>query len=335
MRLVTFKSAGRERVGALLAPATGRQERVVDLNAAAKAMRRRTGAASRIEAIDDMVGLLEAGSGGMAAARRALRFVERAIRDTGGKVPQALQSAVFDRARVRLSAPIPRPPKFVCVGLNYRDHAIEAGLDIPDVPVLFSKFPGAVIGPADRIVMPRVSEKVDYEGEFTIVIGRRGRHVPKSRALDYVAGYTIVNDVSARDYQRRTSQWLVGKTFDAFGVMGPAIVTADEIPKPRGLGIRTWVNGELRQSSDTSQLIFSVQDLIWDISRIWTLEPGDVIATGTPSGVGAYFSPPRFLKPGDKVRIEVEKIGVLQNTTVAEKKPARRASAAASARRSR
>jgi len=335
MRLVTFKSAGRERVGALLAPATGRQERVVDLNAAAKAMRRRTGTASRIEAIDDMVGLLEAGSGGMAAARRALRFVERAIRDAGGKVPQALQSTVFDRARVRLAAPIPRPPKFVCVGLNYRDHAIEAGLDIPDVPVLFSKFPGAVIGPADRIVMPRVSEKVDYEGEFTIVIGRRGRHVPKSRALDYVAGYTIVNDVSARDYQRRTSQWLVGKTFDTFGVMGPAIVTADEVPNPRGLGIRTWVNGELRQSSDTSQLIFSVQDLIWDISRIWTLEPGDVIATGTPSGVGAYFSPPRFLKPGDRVRIEVEKIGVLQNTTVAEKKPARRQTKAARGRRSR
>jgi len=225
---------------------------------------------------------------------------------------------VIPAARARFAAPIPRPPKLICIGLNYRDHAEEARQPIPEVPTMFAKFPTAVTGHGHPIVLPRNSTKPDYEAEFAIVIGRRGRHVPEERWRDYVFGYTIINDVSARDFQMATSQWMIGKTFDTFAPMGPAVVTADEIEDPHNLAISLTLSGEVMQNSNTRNLIFQAPRLIAHLSSVFTLEPGDVIATGTPAGVGFARKPPRWLKPGDEVRIKVEGIGELVNPVVAE-----------------
>jgi 2-keto-4-pentenoate hydratase/2-oxohepta-3-ene-1,7-dioic acid hydratase in catechol pathway len=227
-------------------------------------------------------------------------------------------SEILSAEKVRLLAPIPRPPKLVCIGLNYRDHAEEAKLPIPDVPTVFAKFSTAVIGPGHPIVLPKISSKPDYEAEFAVVIGRRGRHVPEERWRDYVFGYTIVNDVSARDFQMATSQWTMGKTFDTFAPMGPAVVTADEIEDPHNLAISLTLSGEVMQSSNTSNLIFNVPRLIAFLSSAFTLEPGDVISTGTPGGVGFARRPPRWLRPGDETRIKVDGLGELVNPVVAE-----------------
>jgi acylpyruvate hydrolase len=183
----------------------------------------------------------------------------------------------------------------------------------PKVPVIFAKFANAVIGPQDEIPLPPVTEKLDYEAEFAFVIGKRAKNISREKALDYVAGYTIVNDVSARDLQRRTVQWLQGKTLDGSAPMGPCLVTKDEIPDPHNLEIVLWVNGEERQRSNTRNLIFNVPRLVEFLSELMTLEPGDVVCTGTPGGVGFARKPPVFLQDGDVVRIEVEKIGVLEN----------------------
>ncbi len=219
---------------------------------------------------------------------------------------------------VTLLAPIPRPPKLIFVGLNYRDHAAETNLEIPKVPTIFNKFPSVVIGPGDNIVLPKVSSRPDYEAEFAFVIGRGGRYIPAARAMEHVFGYTIVNDVSARDYQMATSQWLMGKTFDTFAPMGPWIVTADEIADPHSLDIRLEINGERLQNSNTRELIFKIPELIEFLSKVVTLESGDVVITGTPAGVGFTRKPPRYLKPGDQVSIYVQGIGTLTNPVVAE-----------------
>jgi 2-keto-4-pentenoate hydratase/2-oxohepta-3-ene-1,7-dioic acid hydratase in catechol pathway len=226
--------------------------------------------------------------------------------------------AYADLATTPLAAPIPRPPKVICIGLNYRDHAEESKMAIPEVPTVFAKFPTAVIGPGQPIVLPKASAQPDYEAEFAVVIGRGGRHIPESRWSDHVFGYTILNDVSARDFQFATSQWMMGKTFDTFAPMGPAIVTADEIEDPHSLDIRMVVSGDTLQHSNTRNLIFGVPKLIAHLSSIFTLEPGDVIATGTPSGVGFARKPPRFLKPGDECRVTVQGIGELVNPVIAE-----------------
>jgi acylpyruvate hydrolase len=236
---------------------------------------------------------------------------------SAGTVPPAAGPS-YDLRDVKLLAPIPRPPKLICVGLNYRDHAAETNLEIPKVPTIFNKFPNVVIGPGDNIVLPRVSDRPDYEAEFAFVIGRGGRYIPAARAMEHVFGYTIVNDVSARDYQMATSQWLMGKTFDTFAPMGPWIVTADEIPDPHSLDIWLEINGERLQSSNTRELIFKIPELIEFISRVVTLETGDVVITGTPAGVGFARKPPRYLKPGDRVSITVERIGTLTNSVIAE-----------------
>ena len=227
-------------------------------------------------------------------------------------------------ASVELLAPLPRPPRNVfCVGKNYHEHAKEfasSGFDatakevVPEAPVVFSKPPSAVIGPGAPIpsyLDP--TDSVDYEGELAVVIGRGGRGIKRGDALGHVFGYTIVNDVTARTLQQRHRQWVLGKGIDGFCPMGPAIVTADEVPDPSRLKVRTWVNDELRQDESVASLIFDIPTLIETISAGITLEPGDVIATGTPYGVGIGFTPPRFLKPGDTVRIEIDGIGVLEN----------------------
>ena len=219
---------------------------------------------------------------------------------------------------ISLEAPIPRPPKFFGVALNYADHIEETGMDQPEYPTLFNKQSTCVIGPGEAIHKPRISDKLDYEGELGLVIGKRCRHVSRECAREVIAGYTICNDVTARDWQARSHTWTLGKSFDTHGPIGPWIVTPDEITDPHSLDIKTWVNEELRQSSNTKYLIFDCDYLIEYLSTVMTLEPGDIIATGTSSGVGVKMKPRGYMKAGDVVRIEIEKIGVLENPVIEE-----------------
>ena len=218
---------------------------------------------------------------------------------------------------VRLASPVPRPPKFLAIGLNYAAHVAESGMQRPDHPLFFNKQSTCVVGPGDGIEVPRVSTMVDYEGELAFVIGRRCRHVSAADAPDVIAGYTIVNDVSVRDWQLRTPTMTMGKSFDTHGPTGPWIVTPDEIGDPHSLRLRTWVNDDLRQDAGTDDLIFDCFQQVEHLSTAFTLEPGDLIATGTPAGVGMAMQPPAWLTPGDVVRIEIERIGVLENPVVA------------------
>ena len=217
-------------------------------------------------------------------------------------------------AEVRLLAPVPRPGKILCVGLNYRDHAKETGQAIPTEPVLFSKYASSVVGPGADVLVPPEAGNVDYEAELAVVIGRRASRVAAADALDHVAGYACANDVSSRSLQFLSSQWLLGKAIDTFLPLGPYLVTADEVPDPQALGIRCRVNGELLQSSSTGQMVFGVAELVGYASRTITLEPGDLLVTGTPSGVGMAADPPRFLQPGDRMRVEIDGLGELDNT---------------------
>jgi 2-keto-4-pentenoate hydratase/2-oxohepta-3-ene-1,7-dioic acid hydratase in catechol pathway len=284
VKLATFVQAGR-------APEVGvvQDGRVISL----------AGAGYR-----DMIGLLAGGN------------------EVRGAIEEWLRGAPADAAAVlsavRLLAPVPRPPKLICVGLNYREHAIESKMEIPKVPTIFNKFPSVVIAPGDAIVLPKVSERPDYEAEMAFVIGRGGRHIDAAHWQDHVFGYTIVNDVSARDFQMATSQWLMGKTFDTFAPMGPWIVTADEIADPHELPISLRIGDEVLQNSNTNELIFRIPELVAYISKVVTLEPGDVVATGTPSGVGFARKPPRYLRAGETVTIHVAGIGELSNPVVAE-----------------
>jgi 2-keto-4-pentenoate hydratase/2-oxohepta-3-ene-1,7-dioic acid hydratase in catechol pathway len=219
---------------------------------------------------------------------------------------------------VKLLAPIPDPPKIVCVGLNYKDHAAESGAPIPNDPVLFSKFGTAIIGPDEPIVLPPVSKEVDYEAELVLVVGRAGRNLTPAQAQESLAGYTVGHDVSARDWQLKKDgkQWLAGKTFDTFAPIGPHLVTVDEVPDPMALGIRLRLNGNTMQDSNTRQMIFSPGQVVAYISQIVTLQPGDIVFTGTPPGVGMARKPPVFLKGGDTVEVEIDGLGVLRNPVV-------------------
>jgi len=265
--------------------------------------------------------------GGQAISLRGAGFDSVASIIAGGtealdRVARWLQSppssALPDMTRIQLRAPMARPPKIVCIGLNYRDHAAEGKMTIPDVPTVFCKFATAIIGPGDAIVLPKNSTKPDYEAEFVVVIGKRGRHIPEENWRDYVFGYSILNDVSARDFQNATTQWTMGKTFDTFAPFGPEIVTADEIEDPHNLAISLTLNGEVMQSSNTGNMIFQTPRLIAFLSSVFTLEPGDIISTGTPAGVGFARKPPRWLRPGDEVTVRVEGLGELTNPVVAE-----------------
>ena len=246
-------------------------------------------------------------------------WLPRAL-EIAGRPPAAdAVVAVIAIEAVRVRAPVPRPGKLVCVGLNYRDHAAESKMPVPERPILFSKFATSVIGPGDAIVIPPSSEKVDYEAELAIVIGRRVKRATREEAARAILGYTIVNDVSARDFQFGDGQWQRGKSCDTFAPMGPSIVTADEIADPQTLGIRLRVNGRTLQSSNTNQMVFGAVDLVTFISETITLEPGDVIATGTPPGVGFARQPPVFLKAGDQVEVEIDGLGILENPVSAER----------------
>lgn len=213
-------------------------------------------------------------------------------------------------------APVPRPGKLICIGLNYKDHAAESKMAIPEKPVVFSKFSSAVIAPGEPVVLPATSKQVDYEAELAVVIGRRAKNVSADRAYDYVLGYTAFNDVSARDFQFADGQWQRGKSCDTFAPMGQTIVTTDVVPDPQKLWIKLTLNGQTMQDSNTDQMIFGVARLIEFLSETITLEPGDVIATGTPSGVGFARNPPVFLKPGDEMEVNIEVVGGINNPVV-------------------
>jgi acylpyruvate hydrolase len=218
-------------------------------------------------------------------------------------------------SEVKLLPPVPRPGKIICIGLNYRAHAIEGGNAIPDYPAVFMRCTTSLAGPNAALIYPKCSDKFDYEAELAVVIGKTATAVSAADALDYVAGYSCFNDGSVRDYQRKSTQWTMGKNFDGTGGFGPELVTPDELPAgASGLRLVARLNGEIMQDSDTGDMIFDVATLIATLSEGMTLEPGDVIATGTPSGVGYARTPPVFMKPGDVIEIEIEKIGVLTNT---------------------
>jgi len=223
---------------------------------------------------------------------------------------------VFRPDSVKILSPVPHPGKVICVGRNYHDHVSEMKRDVPTIPVIFAKLSNTICANGDEVPFPRVSTQFDYEAELAVVMGKRGRYIPEQEALEYVAGYTVFNDITVRDWQHRTPQWLQGKSFDNSGPTGPALVTADEVPHPHQLGIRLWLNDELRQNDNTSQLIFKIPFLISFVSQVMTLEPGDIIATGTPGGVGVAMDPKGFMQVGDVVRVEIEKIGVLANKIV-------------------
>ena len=235
-----------------------------------------------------------------------------------------LSGEPVDASSVEVLQPLSVPGKIICVGLNYRDHAGESGMQVPDYPTLFARFASSLIPHDAPIIRPPESDRLDYEGELVAVIGKGGRRIEKAAALDHVAGYSIFNDGSIRDYQLRTPQWTMGKNFDGTGAFGPVFVTADELPPgARGLKIETRLNGQTMQSASTDDLLFVVATLVALISAGITLETGDIIVTGTPSGVGAARKPPVFMKDGDVCEIEIEKIGVLRNRIVDESKLAR------------
>ncbi|MDZ7619473.1 MAG: fumarylacetoacetate hydrolase family protein [Patescibacteria group bacterium] len=280
MKLVTYRSARGSRAAALVAAGT------VDLN----------DADSSIPACTKQ--LLAAGPD---MFRRAAEAASRA--------------EPLPTADLTFLPPVPNPEKIICVGLNYADHAREGGFDLPAEPVIFGKFPSAVLADGQPIVLPAASQKVDYEAELVVVIGRGGRHIARPDALGHVAAYCCGNDVSSRDWQlgKPGGQWLLGKTFDTFAPFGPYLVTADEAPNPNSLRIRSRVNGQTMQDSNTSQLIFPVDELIAYVSGVCTLSPGDLLFTGTPPGVGFARTPPVFLQAGDVVEVEIDGLGILRN----------------------
>ena len=283
MRLATFTHQGSTRIGVIDGDAA------VDVCAASPKLPQ------------EMVTLLSGGAEAMEALRRA-----------GENAPRILL------AQVKLEAPVRHPPEFLAVGLNYADHIAETGMAKPTFPIFFNKQSSCVNGPFDPIHLPRVSEALDYEGELGFVIGRRCRHVPRARANEVIAGYCIVNDVSVRDWQRRAQTMTLGKSFDTHGPVGPWMVTADELGDPHSLELKTFVNGELRQHSNTRNLIFNCFEQVEILSTVFTLEPGTVISTGTPGGVAAVMKPPKWLKPGDVVRIEIEHIGHIESRIISE-----------------
>ena len=281
MRLVTYKDRDRSiKPGVLLG------DEIVDISDRAANIR----------------SLIEGGPDALARLRTFLQ----------GKTPRT------PLAQVELLAPIQNPPHIFCVGLAYRDHAIETHQEIPKVPTIFLKLTSALNGPRSAVVLPKLTQQPDYEAEFAFVIGKGGKNIPAGNAEEHVFGYTIMNDVSARDVQMATSQWSLGKSFDTFAPLGPAIVTKDEVPDPHALDIKLTIGGEVLQHSNTCQLIFRIPDLIAYLSAITPLEPGDIVSTGTPAGVGLGRTPHRWLRPGETIVTEIESLGQLINPVAAE-----------------
>jgi acylpyruvate hydrolase len=287
MKLVTFETGKLPRIGIWLEA----QKAILDLSLARPDLPR------------TMIAFLQAGETALRQAREALA--------------DPLPAALVPIDQAVLLAPIPRPGKLLCMGHNYHDHTAASPGELPEYPNLFLKASSCVIGPGSPVLLTGASQAVDYEGEFCFVIGKRACRIDQAQAMEYVVGYTLLNDVSARDYAKRVTQWMLGKSFDTFAPLGPTLVTKDEVPEPHQLELIMKINGEERQHSNTRNLIFSIPFLIAFITQVLTLEPGDVVSTGTPSGSGAGRKPPVFLRPGDEMRLEVEKVGELMNPVAA------------------
>lgn len=248
--------------------------------------------------------------------------IERVVEESSDEETRRFS---VDEKNAVIKAPVLSPPKIICLGLNYRDHAEESGAEIPDEPIIFMKPRTSIVGHMEPVVKPSFVEKLDYEVELAVIIGKRGKNILVSEAAEYIFGYTVFNDISARDIQFKDGQWTRGKSFDTFAPMGPCIAAEEQIGDPENLSLRTRVNGEIRQDSSTSMMVFNVYEVVHLLSRVMTLEPCDVIATGTPGGVAAFMKPkPRFLQPGDIVEVEIEKIGTLRNPIIAEENQQKR-----------
>jgi 2-keto-4-pentenoate hydratase/2-oxohepta-3-ene-1,7-dioic acid hydratase in catechol pathway len=283
MKLATFTHQGVTRIGVVNGDA------IVDLAVAAPELPR------------EMIAFLEAGTEALERARQA-----------------AANARGIALTEVKLEAPIRRPPEFLAIGLNYADHIAESGMKKPEFPLFFNKQTSCVTGPFDPIHRPRVSTQLDYEGELGFVIGRKCRNVPRDRAHEVIAGYIVVDDVSVRDWQFKAATMTLGKSFDTHGPIGPWIVTPDEVGDPHTLELKTWVNGELRQHSNTKHLVFDCYAQIETLSTVCTLYPGTIVSTGTPSGVAFAMKPPRFLKAGDVVKITIDRVGTIENRVIEE-----------------
>lgn len=311
MKLITFEMNGYRAIGAVL-----KEDIIVDLHESYKAYLQSQNK-YRYEEIANafvpstMEAFLQGGDEAIEEAKKAIAFAEQQEDATTRKL-------IYARDTVKFLSPINNPEKIICVGHNYREHILEMGREIPEFPVVFAKFANTIIGPEDDIPFYPISEQLDYEAEFVFIVGKEAKNVKEEDALDYVAGYSIANDVTYRDIQRRTLEWLQGKSVDGSAPIGPWMVTRDELTDPSGLGVTLKVNGEVRQQTNTENLVFTVQKLIAFLSNLMTLKPGDVVLTGTPGGVGVAMDPPQFLKDGDVVTIEIDKVGVLENRVKAQ-----------------
>ncbi len=304
MKLISYRWNGLEGIGAVVG------DMVVDLNAGLALLDEQTGLLAR-----DMTHLLQQGDDGIQRAKEVVRAYTQALQQN----PARAQAVARPLNEIQYLPPVPRPQKILAIGANYRAHCAESGLPVPPKPIVFVKVTSALIAHGEDIVYPRITKELDYEGELAVVIGKRARNVREDEAMDYVAGYTIMNDVSARDLQRTEGQWSRAKGCDTFAPCGPWLVTADEVPDPHTLQIETRVNGELRQQASTGDMVFSIPRLLVHITEGITLLPGDIISTGTPAGVGVYRQPQGLLQPGDEVAIRIERIGELVNGVVAER----------------
>ncbi len=316
MKLLTFVAGPAQRVGALV------NETVVDVTVAYAAALAAEGH-PRAEGVaaatlpPDMREILQGGDAALEAARRGVRFVEGRLK--GGAAPAGPGGGriAYPRKEVRVRPPVPNPQKIIGIGLNYRDHCQEQGIELPKILMTFPKFADAVIGPEDPIVIPRGCEQLDWEVELTFVVGRRARYVEPADAFTYIAGYTVGNDVSARDFQFADKQVMRGKACETFAPMGPYLVLRDEVPDPHNLKVESRLNGKVMQSSNTSKLVHNIPAIVAWVTKHLTLQPGDCVMTGTPSGVGVFRKPPVFMKPGDVIEMEVQGLGVLRNPVVA------------------
>lgn len=312
MKLATYEVSGEPRLGAV------EDDAVIDLNGAAAAAARGQGVADPQAHADstlpaDAIGFLTGGDRALSAAREALAFV----RSLGAEstIRRALMTPVV---HVRLRPPVPNPPKIVCIGRNFAKHAQEAGFEPSEYPIMFPRFAATLVAHGEPLIRPAVSTQFDWEGELAVVIGRRGRHITRQDAFEHVAGYSVFNDATVRDYQFRTTQYTAGKNFSNSGGFGPYLVTRDEVADPHALEVSTYIDDEQVQSGNTGDFLFDIPRIIQILSEFVELEPGDVIPTGTPSGVGFKREPPRFLQPGQRVRVEVTDVGTLENPVVDE-----------------
>ncbi|MEH7414918.1 fumarylacetoacetate hydrolase family protein [Neobacillus drentensis] len=312
MRLATVSIEGEQRIAAVV------NEEYIDLNKACELLFESKGQARAKQIAEayippNMIGFLQGGEDSTNLAKESIEYVQN--NDFSEEVKRKLY---YQGKQVKLESPIQKPEKIICVGLNYREHIEEMGREIPTIPVVFAKYNNTIIAPGDPILKPKVSDALDHEAELVVVIGKKGKYISEEEAMDYVAGYTVGNEATIRDFQKRTKEWLQGKTFDTTLPLGPHLVTKESLPNPDNCDLVLTLNGEERQRSNTKNLVFTIPYLINFLSNIMTLEVGDIICTGTPGGVGQARNPQSWMKHGDIVRVEIEGIGALENPIVNE-----------------